>query len=64
MNWKARIQAWATLLAALSLPLLYIGGTADNSALSVAGLMVFTGSLLACPALRFVRPPRRASAAV
>lgn len=58
VNWKARVQAWATLLAALSLPVLYIGGTQDIPALSVAGLTVFAGSLLACPALRFIRPPR------
>lgn len=56
MNWKARTQAWATLVAALALPLLYVGGTVDVVALSVVGTVIFTGSLLVCPALRFVRP--------
>lgn len=58
MNWKARVQAWATLLATLALPVLYIGGTADIPVLSVVGLAVFAGSLLTSPALRFVRPRR------
>lgn len=67
MNWKARMQAWATLVAALALPLLYAGGRVDVLALSVVGTVLFTGSLLVCPALRFVRsgsgkPPKEAAA--
>lgn len=63
MNWKARMQTWATLVAALALPLLYIGGTADIAALSVVGIILFAGSLSICPGLRFIRTkPARAAA--
>lgn len=60
MNHNARIQAWATAVAVLSLPMLYIGATHDVFALSVIGLVIFTLSLLVCPALRFRRPRGKA----
>lgn len=61
MNTKARIQAWATLVVALSLPLLYLGGVQQSPPMSVIGVIVFTAGLLACPALRFIRVRERAS---
>ena len=60
MNHNARIQAWATAVAVLSLPALYVGATHDVLALSVIGLVIFTLSLLVCPALRFRKPHRKA----
>ena len=66
MNMKARIQAWATLAVALSLPLLYLGGIQHSPSMSVIGVLIFTTALLICPALRFIRlrerPPSTADA--
>ena len=54
MNVKARIQAWSTLVVALSLPLLYLGGVHHSPSMSVVGVIVFAAGLLVCPALRFI----------
>lgn len=66
MNIKARIQAWSTLVVALSLPLLYLGGVHHSPSMSLIGVIVFTAGLLTCPALRFIRlrerPPPAADA--
>ncbi|MBP2367967.1 hypothetical protein [Pseudonocardia parietis] len=55
MNIKARIQAWSTLVVALSLPLLYLGGVHHSPSMSLIGVIVFAAGLLTCPALRFIR---------
>lgn len=62
MNRKAQIQSWLTLAAVLALPLLYFGGIGHVLAMSIAGLVVFAGSLLVCPALQFTGLGRRATA--
>lgn len=64
MNSTARIQAWATLVAVLILPVLYVGGVHDAEVVSWIGLGVFTISMLTCPLLRLSLGRTRATAEV
>lgn len=64
MHRTARIQAWATLVAALIMPMLYLGGTYDMTPVSAIGLAIFTLSMLTCPLLRFIPARARKDAEV
>ncbi|MDI3389558.1 hypothetical protein QIS99_25705 [Streptomyces sp. B-S-A8] len=57
MNRNARIQTWATLVAVMGLPLLYVGGVHHMLPLSVIGLVTFTAALLGSLTPRFLPQP-------
>jgi hypothetical protein len=63
MDLTTKLQTIAGVIALVSMPVLYLGGIAENGVLEVLGFLMLAFAMLSTPAIKVVMKPnkRRAS---